>query len=110
MFLVRRRVGRYPRQRTQKSPPPIASAGPGRVEPGGLGPVEPGGLGRVELGHVAQQIAGGQSPTYGKRPMNRARLMARHTACWLAAVQPDLRRPTIRPWRLINFFSNSTSL
>ena len=29
--------------------------------------------------------------------MKRARLMARVTACWLTAVQPDLRRPTMRP-------------
>ena len=50
------------------------------------------------------------SPVYGSRAMKRARLMALVTACWLAALQPVLRRPTIRPWRLISFFSNSTSL
>ncbi len=35
------------------------------------------------------------SPTYGSRAMNRARLIALVTACWLAAVQPLLRRPMI---------------
>jgi len=37
------------------------------------------------------------SPVYGKSPMKRARLMAWLTVCWLTAVQPVLRRPTIRP-------------
>ena len=37
------------------------------------------------------------SPTYGSRAMKRARLIAWVTACWLAAEQPVLRRPTIRP-------------
>lgn len=37
------------------------------------------------------------SPVYGNKAMKRARLMARVTACWLTAVQPVLRRLTIRP-------------
>ena len=50
------------------------------------------------------------SPTYGNSAMNRARLMASVTACWLAAVQPLLRRLTILPWRLVSLFSSSKSL
>ena len=38
-----------------------------------------------------------QSETYGRSAMNRARLIAVETACWLAAVQPLLRRPTTLP-------------
>ena len=37
--------------------------------------------------------------------MKRARLIASVTACWLAAEHPVLRRPTIRPCRLISFFT-----
>src|SRR6266496_795024 len=39
----------------------------------------------------------GHSPTYGNSAINLARLMASVTACWLAAVQPLLRRLTILP-------------
>ena len=42
--------------------------------------------------------------------MKRARLMARVTACWLAAVQPVLRRPTMRPCRLVIRVNRSRSL
>ena len=51
-----------------------------------------------------------QSPTNGNSAMNRARLIARATACWLAAWQPVLRRLTIRPWRLVSFVNRSRSL
>ena len=50
------------------------------------------------------------SPTYGNSAMKRARLIASVTACWLAAVQPLLRRLTILPWRLVSLFSSSKSL
>lgn len=50
------------------------------------------------------------SPTNGINAMNRARLTAAVTACWLTAEQPLLRRPTIFPWRLTNLVNNSTSL
>lgn len=50
------------------------------------------------------------SATYGRSAMNRARLTARVTACWLAAVQPLLRRLSNLPWRLVSFPSNSKSL
>jgi len=51
-----------------------------------------------------------QSPLYGIKAMKRARLIDAVTACWLIAVQPVLRRPTILPWRLVSFFNSSTSL
>lgn len=50
------------------------------------------------------------SPVYGSSAMKRARLIARVTACWLTAEHPVLRRLTMRPWRLTNFFNSSTSL
>ena len=57
-----------------------------------------------------QRRARDYSPTNGSKAMKRARLTAAVTACWLAAVQPLLRRPTIRPWRFTIFLSSSTSL
>lgn len=50
------------------------------------------------------------SPTNGINAMNRARLTAAVTACWLTAEQPLFRRPTIFPCRLTNLVNNSTSL
>ncbi len=39
-----------------------------------------------------------------------SRFTALVTACWLTAVQPVLRRTTIRPWRFTSFFKSSKSL
>ena len=60
--------------------------------------------------HCSALLARHYSPTYGNKAMKRARLMASVTACWLAAVQPLLRRLTILPWRLVSLLRSSKSL
>ena len=64
--------------------------------PGGVGVAEFDATLGVEASAVRPSRAT-HSPTYGSSAMKRARLMASVTACWLAAVQPVLRRLTIRP-------------
>jgi len=44
---------------------------------------------------------GNQSPTKGSNAMKRARLIESDTACWLTAVQPVLRRPTIQQFDVL---------
>lgn len=56
------------------------------------------------------QLEADYSATYGINAMNRARFTALVIVCWLTAVQPFLRRPTMRPWRLTSLESKSISL